>query len=252
MPAPTTARAQIRLACVAALEAAVAAGSFAAAILSPGDWNQPPEKLPAILLRTPSDVKRSGAKAQPNFTTEVTLEIQAFAAGTTTDVAAQTAIELLDAWIEQTLFTAPAVLALVQQVASVETVTKITAAGKEHFAGVEKRIVLETFEDFEPTITQPLTEITLTYVSEVFTAAAAAAGQSVLTFASGALPPRIDDGWIVTDATTTGAIPNGTTVSGITATTITLSAPLTGSGVAAGDRIVFQPPNPTVDVDLPQ
>jgi hypothetical protein len=162
VPQPITPRAQVRQAAVAALNAAVIAQNFTATILSPGDWNIPPEKLPAVLVRAPTDQKTSGAKTQPNFTVNVTLEIKAFTDGASTAEDAQDAIEQLDAWIEQTLFTDYALNKLVQQVASVETTTTITADGSMHQAGVEKTIIFETFEDFEPTIAATLQEITLT------------------------------------------------------------------------------------------
>lgn len=252
MAAPTTARRQIRQACVTALQAAVTANLFTATIQSPGDWNVPPEKLPAILLRTPTDNGRSGGKIEPNFRREVTLEIKAFAAGQTTDSAAQDQIEQLDAWIEQTLFTNAPLLALIEQVASDETVTDIRSDGAQHFAGVAKRIVFETFEDFEPTITPTLQEVTVSVVAEIATNAATVIGNNVLTFAAGAMPAKIVDSWIVTDKTNSGAIGAGTTVTGVTATTVTLSNPVQNPGVGLGDVIVFQPPNPTLDMDLPQ
>jgi hypothetical protein len=249
MPAPQTARAQIRQAAKVALQAAVTGGNFAAGIQSPGDWNQPPEVLPAIQLRAPDEHKQSGGKTVPNFELKVTLEIQAFAALADTEEDAQDAIELLDAWIEQTLFTDKPLLDLIEQIESVETTTTIAAEGEQHAASVEKRIVVDTFEHFEPTA-PGLTEITLTRVVEAFTSQAAAAGGNVLTFA--AAPTSIGPNWLVLDRTTAGAIAAGITVIDATGTTVTLSAPIAAPGVALGDRIVFQPPNLTLDIELPQ
>jgi hypothetical protein len=68
------------------------------------------------------------------------------------------------------------------------------------------------------------------------TSAATASG-TTLTFAS--VPPSIAVGMLVTDTTHSSVIPAGTTVVSATSTAVTLSAAVTGSGVASGDTINF-------------
>jgi len=65
----------------------------------------------------------------------------------------------------------------------------------------------------------------------------ATASGSTLTFA--AVPASVTAGMLVTDATHASVIPAGTTVVSTTSTTVTLSASVTGSGVASGDTINF-------------
>jgi hypothetical protein len=70
----------------------------------------------------------------------------------------------------------------------------------------------------------------------LITSAATASG-STLTFAS--VPASITAAMLVTDATHSSVIPAGTTVVSATSTTVTLSAAVTGAGVASGDTINF-------------
>lgn len=164
MTAPALARSTLRQAARAALEAAVAAGNITpptTTIDSPGDWNTPPEKLPAILVRCGTEQKVSRAKTVPNFTTSVALEFSA-RLDATTAAACQDAIELFGAQIEQALFTDFALNALVEQFATVETVSEVTAAGKKHIGAILMRVTAEVFEDFEPAPQDDLAEVTIT------------------------------------------------------------------------------------------
>jgi hypothetical protein len=70
----------------------------------------------------------------------------------------------------------------------------------------------------------------------LITSAATASG-STLSFA--AVPASIVAGMLVTDTTNSSVIPGGTAVVSTTSTTVTLSAPVAGSGVAAGHTINF-------------
>jgi hypothetical protein len=73
--------------------------------------------------------------------------------------------------------------------------------------------------------------------SEAFVAnGATASANAVLHFAS---TTGIVAGMPVFDLTTAGVIPAGTTVLSLTATTVTISANVTGAGVAIGDSISF-------------
>jgi len=71
------------------------------------------------------------------------------------------------------------------------------------------------------------------------TSAATASGNT-LTFSS--VPAWVYPGLSVTDQTTAGVIPGGTTVSSKTATTVVMSASVTGGGVLNGDAILMQTP----------
>ena len=167
MNPPDVARRTLRQLALAALNTAITNGDFTATIQSPGDWNVSPEQLvanatPLIMVRTPTDQKQSRGKQEPNFQTNVTLELKAFAPAATSDADAQDAAEILDGWLEDTLLRNPALILPTQQVASVETTTEIVAEGEYHFGGVAKRIVLETFEDFEPKTGDAFTEARIT------------------------------------------------------------------------------------------
>jgi hypothetical protein len=140
------ARRQIRIAALAALQGAIPETR----IECPGDWTTPTDILPIILLRTPRDRKESITKTQPEFTTTVSLELEARIEANTAE-AAQDAIELLGYNIEQALFTNVALISIIQQVASVDTETEITADSRRHLGGIKMTIGFEVFEAFEPT-----------------------------------------------------------------------------------------------------
>jgi hypothetical protein len=76
---------------------------------------------------------------------------------------------------------------------------------------------------------------------DVISANAATASGNVLHFAS--LPPAVIVGVGVEDRTASGVIPAGTTVTAVSATSVTLSANVTGAGVGGGDAIAFYSPN---------
>ena len=77
----------------------------------------------------------------------------------------------------------------------------------------------------------------------VLKTSAATGSGNVLTFA--AVPYNIIAGLSVYDLTAPSVVPAGTTVTGVTATTVTLSANVTGAGVGNGDMINFVTSQPT-------
>lgn len=81
--------------------------------------------------------------------------------------------------------------------------------------------------------------------ANAFTSAATAASGTTLTFAANAIPAWLQVGWSVADYTTPAAIPAGTTVTAIGATTVTISQGAGTGGVLSGDEIIFTPPNIT-------
>ncbi|HJU15706.1 MAG TPA: phage tail protein [Stellaceae bacterium] len=70
---------------------------------------------------------------------------------------------------------------------------------------------------------------------------AATVSGAVLHFAG--VPASVVPGVAVADKTTPSVIPAGTTVLSTTATTVTVSANVSGAGVASGDQIAFYSPN---------
>ncbi len=146
---PMLARRQLRLAALDALNA-VKTSAQIAVIDSPGDWNTPPEKLPAILLRNGREQKVSITKGMPEFTTTVTLEIEARVDADTAAVA-QDCIEALGYLIENTLLCDYSVISMVNQVASVESETEITSDGRRHFGAMKMAVSFEMPEMFDPT-----------------------------------------------------------------------------------------------------
>jgi hypothetical protein len=77
----------------------------------------------------------------------------------------------------------------------------------------------------------------LIYAEAMATSAATASANNTLHFA--ATPAAAIVGAPIFDLTTSGAIPAGTIVSSVTATTVVMSQAATGSGVLAGDAISF-------------
>lgn len=167
--AQMTARRQVRLAVLAALQGA----GLGCQIESPGDWTTPPEKLPAILMRATADRKQGAMPGQSEFTTSVTIQIEArIEAGDAGR--AQDAIEALSYDIECAVLTNYEVLRIVQQVASVDTTVEISSNGMQHLAGVAMSFAFEVFEFFDPftqspnqPVAMPLTEVTITEDSVV-------------------------------------------------------------------------------------
>lgn len=139
------ARRQVRLAALAALSGDAFAG---VTIDSPGDWNTPPELLPAVLLRAPDDRKESIGKGAPQFTSTCTIEIEA-RVGEKTAARAQDSIEALCLAIEMALLTNNDLIRIVSQVVSVESRTEISAEGRVHFGGSRMLFAFEVPEMFD-------------------------------------------------------------------------------------------------------
>lgn len=150
---PMLARRQLRLAVVGALQAVQAANQIQT-IDSPGDWNTPPEKLPAILVRGGRGRKDSVVRGMAEFNTVILLELEARIAATTA-AAAQDAIEALAYVIENTVYNDYNVVGMVQQFASVDEEFEVTADGGKHYGGVKMAISCEMFEAFDPTAAAP-------------------------------------------------------------------------------------------------
>jgi hypothetical protein len=150
---PMLARRQLRLAAVGALTPLQTSAQIAT-LDTPGDWATPPEKLPAVLLRTGRGRKDSINKGMAEFNTTIILEIEARVEAITAQ-AAQDAIEALAYAIENALYTDYNVIGMVQQVVSVDEEIEITSEGKRHLGGIKMAITFEMVEIFDPTATPP-------------------------------------------------------------------------------------------------
>jgi hypothetical protein len=147
------ARRQLRLAVVAAIDAIKTAAGIAT-VDTPGDWNVPPEKLPAVLLRGGRGRKESVTRGMAEFTSSATIEIEGRVEAADA-AAAQDAIEALEYAIENAVFTDYNVMGMVQQIASVESEVQISSDGRRHLGGFKLEIVFEMFEAFDPTVAAP-------------------------------------------------------------------------------------------------
>jgi hypothetical protein len=148
---PMTARRQVRLAVLAALQGA----RLGCTIDSPGDWNTPSTKLPSILLRCVGDRKAGTTAGQITFTTTVLLEIEARLEANSAEVA-QDDLEALSYAIECAVVTNYEVDRIVQKWVAIDSVPEITAEGKRHVGGVMMSFTLEVFEAFDPVYQSPV------------------------------------------------------------------------------------------------
>lgn len=148
---PMLARRQIRLAALAALSGPAFMGIT---IDSPGDWSTAPEALPALLLRAPDERKESVTKGMPEFTTTISLEVEA-RVGASHAAAAQDAIEALCYTIEMALLTSAGLINIVNQVASISTRMEISSTGRIHFGAALMTITFEVPEMYDPFLIHP-------------------------------------------------------------------------------------------------
>lgn len=150
---PMSARRQLRLAVLGALNAMKTSAGIAT-IDSPGDWTTPPEKLPAVLMRSGRGHRESKMKGMVEFDSSVAIEIEARVEAASAS-AAQDAIEALSYAIENAILTDYNVIGMVQQVSSIDEEIEITAEGKHHLGGIKMVLSFELFEAFDPTATAP-------------------------------------------------------------------------------------------------
>lgn len=159
---PITARRQVRLAVLAALQGA----GLACTIQSPGDWETPPEGMPAILLRTTTDRKAGVMPGQAEFTTSINVQLEARLEANSAEEA-QDAIEDLIYRIECAILTNYDLIRMVQLVSSVDSTVEISANGRQHLAGVMMNFAFEVFEAFDvqqspiQPVAVPLTEVNI-------------------------------------------------------------------------------------------
>lgn len=159
MSTPVLARRTVRLAVLSAIQSLTGV-----TVVSPGDWETMPAALPEIKVRCGTDSKTSVAKQQPDFTTQVTIEILARVLAAT-DTAAQDALEALGGKIEAAVFGSVPLIALCQRVSSVTTQTSINADGEQHIGAILVTAQFEVFEVFDPIELDPSLAVALQQVN---------------------------------------------------------------------------------------
>lgn len=140
------ARRQYRLAVLAAL------APVCDLVKSPGNWPTPWEKLPALLVSTPTESKQSqGNNGPASFTTSASLVIQGQVSGKTPEET-QDALDALCYAVENAVLKDYWVNAMIQQFSSVNTATEISSENSKHTGGFHMTIVGEMYEAFDPFI----------------------------------------------------------------------------------------------------
>jgi hypothetical protein len=149
-------RTELRAAAAAALAPLVPAGR----VFQAPTWPLQPSAVPAILLNTSLEAKEALGKGAVEFTatTQLVVRLQ-LAAGS--DAAAEAAVEALADAAENTLLTSEAFMAMLEQVAHVETEILATPQAKSYVA--EAAITLACQSHWEPVVppSVPLARITL-------------------------------------------------------------------------------------------
>ncbi|MDR5815793.1 hypothetical protein QCE62_19590 [Caballeronia sp. LZ033] len=131
-------------------------------VYSPGDWNVPAQKLPAIKMRQAKERKESnGRNGQTSFTTIAAFEIKAELQANS-GPAAMLAIETLGAEIEAAIFKSIPLRSRAQNFPFCDTETEVSADGASHIAGLSILLGIEMMETFVPDINTQLLEMDLT------------------------------------------------------------------------------------------
>jgi hypothetical protein len=131
-------------------------------VYSPGDWNVPAPKLPAIKLRQAKERKQStGRNGQTSFTTVSAFEIKAEVSAAS-GPAALAAVETLGAQIEEAIFKSIPLRQIVQDFPFCDIETDVNAEGAPHVGGISILLGIEFFETFVPDINTQLLAMNLT------------------------------------------------------------------------------------------
>lgn len=146
-----TARRQVRLAVLGALQAA----RLGCTLDSPGDWATPIEKMPAIQLRATTERKSGTTPGQPEFTTAIGIQLEAKVQASTAE-AAQDALEELAYRIESAVLTNHQVLAIVQGIPAVDSECEISAESRQHTGTMTMNFTFEVCEFFDPIEQSPI------------------------------------------------------------------------------------------------
>ena len=153
-------RQDLRAAAAAALAPLVPAGR----VFQAPTWPLQASSVPAILLNTSLEAKESLGRAAVAFTVTTQLVVRLQIAAPT-DVAAEAAIEALADLAENTLLTSEALMAMLEQVAHLDTELVVTPQSKSYVG--EAAITLACQGYWEPVVppSVPLAEIDVTLTS---------------------------------------------------------------------------------------
>lgn len=227
-------------------------------VFLPRDWPTNSGTMPNISVQTPKEHKtpRSGRNGPPLFTTTCWLQLRCQVAANdpvTVETNLETLIDQAEAVVMGLLILPQvppgggAAQQLFQQILQGEYEIDLSSDGSQHTGVATLMYGFEYPERFAPTISADLDGLNIVAADGAVpavllaTSAATAAGNAVLTFAA-AVPGAIVPGLAVFDATTAGAVQLGSEVQSVSGPTVTLTKTAIGSGVAAGDTIVFSGP----------
>ena len=171
MTPPLYAAAYLRSIVVQALVNAQGAGALAANITSPGIWDAPETKLPAVTVRHGDQLKRGTEQTAPlQVHSIISIEIQAQCRGAT-GVIAQSAMELLAGAVEYAIFSQIFALDLafcaangapemrvIERFEESRQRIEITADSTNPLASLDMTMVFRLFQPFDPA-GPPLTTI---------------------------------------------------------------------------------------------
>lgn len=147
-------RSDIRAAIVAALQA----GVVGVPIVGPRDWPDTPDKLPLVIVQSPPHEKKTVlVKGRPEYETRGIFPITIRVARTTIQDA-DAALETIITQAETALFSWLPFQDLIEQVATVETRTVITAEASHHIAEAVMLLECEWVEFFSPSPGFTITE----------------------------------------------------------------------------------------------
>lgn len=130
-------------------------------VYSPGDWNVPAPKLPAVKLRQGRDLKQSGGRiGQTAFTTVSDFEIR-FEVQANSGPEALALLETFAAWFEEVVFKSIPLRSLAQDFPRCETQTDVVADGASHVGVMSIVLGVEYPEAFAPDIDTKLLDVNL-------------------------------------------------------------------------------------------
>lgn len=140
-------------------------------VFSPGDRPTPKENMPALLVRCKHERKESMVRAQPNFTTTAFIRIDARLQATD-EAEVQDNMDTLCDQIEQAILTNHDIIAVLQQISSVETQMDVSSESEFHVGQAVIEFGMEFYQSQEdyyapvnpPDLTEVRTNVDLTNI----------------------------------------------------------------------------------------
>lgn len=138
-------------------------------VYGPSDWPTATDLMPVLLIQTPHERKDSLGRNAPAFNTVTTARIvgRVTSAADAGDAGARAVVGMLGIFVrqvERAVINNYDLTKAIQQFLSVETVTKVSADGKQHIGEFTMDIAMEFFqgvEEFAPVDANPLEEVAL-------------------------------------------------------------------------------------------